>query len=90
MDFLKSTKRGPFGSAGGRIPEGKGGARPPPNPPLVVHNVGKYHMNNAEALSKDLAVGPTRILNVLNFENNFTSYHHRRPTDLPSQCLRNT
>ena len=37
MDFLKSTKGGPFGSAGGRIPDG-GGRRPPlpPNPPLTV------------------------------------------------------
>ena len=30
MDFLKSIKGGPFGSAGGRIPEGGGGRTPPP------------------------------------------------------------
>ena len=28
MDFLKSTKGGPFGSAGGRIPEGGGASAP--------------------------------------------------------------
>ena len=34
MDFLESTtKGGPFGSAGVRIPEG-GGRPPPPPPPL--------------------------------------------------------
>ena len=33
MDFLKSTKGGPFGLAGGRIPEGGGeGVRPPALP----------------------------------------------------------
>ena len=31
MDFLKSTKGGPFGSAGGRIPE-RGTSAPPPPP----------------------------------------------------------
>ena len=29
----KVSKGGPFGSAGGRIPEGGGGERPPPPPP---------------------------------------------------------
>ena len=29
LDFLKSTKGGPFGSAGGQIPEGKGRPRHP-------------------------------------------------------------
>ena len=32
LDFLKSTKGGPFGSAGGQIPEGKG--RPRHHSPL--------------------------------------------------------
>ena len=38
MDFLKSTEGGSFGSAGGRIPEGGGGVRPPPplNLPLLA------------------------------------------------------
>ena len=33
----KVSKGGPFGSAGGQIPEGGGGVRPPPplNPPLA-------------------------------------------------------
>ena len=31
MDFLKSIKGGPFGSAGGRIPDGWGTSAPPPN-----------------------------------------------------------
>ena len=33
MDFWKSIKGGPFGSAGGRIPEEEG-IRPPPPLPL--------------------------------------------------------
>ena len=33
MDFLKTSKGGPFGSAGGRIPEEGGGVRPPPPHP---------------------------------------------------------
>ena len=32
MDFLKSTKGGPFGSAGGRIPEERASEPPRPSP----------------------------------------------------------
>ena len=38
MDFLKSTKGGPFGFAGGRIPEGKGASAPRPLPKSAPEN----------------------------------------------------
>ena len=47
MDFLKSSKGGSFGLAGGRIPEGGACAPPPPpsplNPPLVHSDLWNYH-----------------------------------------------
>ena len=47
MDFLKSTKGGPFGSAGGRIPENGGVAPPPLNPPLAAD---KFKRNKPKSL----------------------------------------
>ena len=54
MGFLKSTKGGSFGSAGGSIIEGKGRALPPPlNPPLMADIFhAKNILNSARALSK--------------------------------------
>ena len=65
MDFLKVPKGGPFGSAGGRIPERREGVRPRPpksapeangktNNPLVEVEDGELHQTSKTGNVKPL------------------------------------
>ena len=57
MDFFKSTKGEPFGSAGGRTPEGGGASAPPPKsasePIYLYFKVNAHLFNNLFVIVQD-------------------------------------
>ena len=61
MNFLKSTKGGPFGSAEGRIPEERG-ILPPLNPPLLTEAFKTKQNKNTLVLTKPIVLNKLHTL----------------------------